>query len=131
MSVYYVVFDKFLHRGTEDFVAFLLCGIVPWLWFSRSVASSSRSIVGGKGLINQTYIPKTFSPLVAVGHAFLKQIFVFSLLIGFLVLYSYSASLHWLWLVPIVLTQLLLIIAVSFFVSFIVPFAHDLQYLMK
>jgi len=131
MGVYYIVFDIFLRRGGEDFVPFLLCGIVPWLWFARSVNNSSRSIVQGRGLISQTYLPKPFFPLVVIGQDLVKQHVVFLLLIGFLFYYGYVPSAEWLWLIPIVITQLLLIVAVAFLVSFIVPFARDLQYLIN
>ena len=130
MGVYYIVFDIFLNRGGPNFVAFLLCGIVPWLWFARSVNNSSRSIAQGQGLISQTYLPKPFFPLVVIGQDLVKQQFVFLLLVGSLLYFGYMPSLEWLWLVPIIITQLLLVIAVSLVVSFIVPFARDLQYLI-
>jgi len=130
MGVFFVVFDILLHRGTEDFVAFLLCGIIPWLWFSKSVNQSGNSITRGKGLISQTYLPKPFFPLVIIGQASVKQVFVFILLFVFLFIYDYFPSNGWFWLIPVIATQLLLIVAVSFVVAFIVPFARDLQYLI-
>ena len=130
MGVFYVVFDILLKRGTEDFVPFLLCGIVPWLWFSKSVMHSGTSISQGKGLIGQTYLPKPFFPLVVIGQDLIKQVFVFLLLFTFLVAFRYFPTPGWLWLIPIIFTQLLLTIAVSFLVSFIVPFARDLKYLI-
>ena len=131
MSVYYIVFDIFLHRGGPDFVPFLLCGIVPFLWFSRTVSNSSRSIVQGQGLISQTYLPKPFFPLVVIGQDLVKQQVAFLLLFGFLLYFDYMPGVEWLWLIPIAITQLLLIIAVAFLVSFIVPFARDIQYLIN
>ena len=74
MVVFFIVFDILLHRGTEDFVAFLLCGVVPWLWFSKSVNQSGNAISQGKGIISQTYLPKPFFPLVIIGQALVKQI---------------------------------------------------------
>ncbi len=131
MVVYLIVFDILLNRGTEDFVAFLLVGIIPWLWFSKSVNQSGNSITRGKGLISQTYLPKPFFPLVIIGQASVKQAFVFVLLFVFLFIYDYFPTIGWFWLIPIVITQLLLIIAVSFVVAFVVPFARDLQYLIE
>lgn len=130
MGVFYIVFDILLNRGTTDFVAFLLCGIIPWMWFSKSVNQSGTSISRGKGLISQTYLPKPFFPLVIIGQALVKQAFVFLLLFVFLFAYDYFPSIGWLWLIPIVITQLLLIIAISFIVAFLVPFARDIQYLI-
>ena len=131
MGVYYIVFGIFLNRGGSDFVPFLLCGIVPWLWFARSVNNSSRSIVQGQGLISQTYLPKPFFPLVVIGQDLVKQQVVFLLLFGFMLYFGYMPSVEWLWLIPIVITQLMLIVAVAFLVSFIVPFARDIQYLIN
>ncbi len=131
MGVYLIVFDIFLHRGTEDFVAFLLCGIVPWLWFAKTVGQSGKSITQGKGIISQTYLPKPFFPLVIIGQAMVKQAFVFALLFVFLVIYNFYPSVWWFWFIPIVLVQVLLITAASFVVAFVVPFARDLQYLIN
>jgi len=130
MLVFYVVFKILLHRGTEDFVSFLLCGIVPWLWFQKSVTNSGASIVGGRGLISQVYLPKIFFPTVVIGQDFVKQFFVFSLLLAYLAFQGNTPGLNWLWLVPLVLAQLFLIMAVSFVFAFFIPFANDIKYLV-
>lgn len=130
MLVFYVVFKIFLHRGTENFVSFLLCGVVPWLWFQKSVTNSGGSIVGGKGLIGQVYLPKIFFPIVVIGQDFVKQLFVFFLLLAYLVFAGYSPGFNWLWLLPLVLTQLVLIMAASFVFAFFIPFANDIRYLV-
>ena len=67
---------------------------------------------------------------MVIGQASVKQIFVFVLMIVFLFKYDYFPTIGWLWLIPIIMTQLLLIIAVAFVVAFVVPFARDLKYLV-
>ena len=130
MLIFYVVFKILLHRGTEEFVPFLLCGIVPFLWFTKTVNQSGMSIIQGKGLISQVYLPKTFFPLVLIGQNSVKQTFVFLLLFSYLVYDGYTPTAQWLWLVPIVLTQFTLIIAASLVVAFLVSFARDIGYLI-
>lgn len=131
MIVFYIVFEIFLHRGTGDFVSFLLCGIVPWLWFSKSVNHSGGSIIQGKGLISQVYLPKTFFPVVVIGQDSVKQVFVFLLLLGYLVYRGYLPNMNWFWLIPLVVSQITLIVAVSFVVAFLIPFARDIKYLVE
>jgi lipopolysaccharide transport system permease protein len=131
MGVYYVVFAIFLHRGRQDFVPFLLCGVVPWLSFARSVVNSSRSMIQGRGLISQTYIPKPFFPLVIIGQDLFKQFYVYLMLFAALIYLGYTPSLGWLWMIPIVVTLLLVLVSAGFFVAFIIPFARDLQYLVN
>lgn len=130
VAVFYIVFKILLHRGTEDFVNFLLCGMIPWLWFQKCVAQSGMSITQGKGLISQVYLPKTFFPLVLIGQNSVKQLFVFLLLFIYLTYEGNTPSIKWLWLVPIVMVQLTFIVATSFIVAFLVPFARDIQYLI-
>ena len=72
MGALYVVFGIFLNRGTEDLNPFLLCGIMPWLWFSKSVANSNQSIIQERGLISQTSTPKVFFPLVIISQNTIK-----------------------------------------------------------
>ena len=130
MAVFYIVFKILLQRGTEDFVNFLLCGIVPWLWFQKCVSTSELSIIQGKGLIGQVYLPKAFFPLVLIGQNSVKQLFVFLLLFTYLIYDGNSPSIKWLWLIPIILTQLTFTVAISFIVAFLVPFARDIKYLI-
>lgn len=130
MGVFYLVFKILLQRGTPDFVAFLLCGLVPWLWFAKSISNSSQSIIQGRGIIGQAFIPKAFFPLAAVSQDAVKQSVVFLLLFVFIIASGFSLTINWLWLLPIILTQFLLIMAVSFCVAFIVPFARDFRYLV-
>jgi lipopolysaccharide transport system permease protein len=130
MGAFYLIFKILLQRGTEDFVAFLLCGLVPWLWFSKSVTNSCQSIIQGKGIISQAFIPKAFFPLTAVSQDAVKQSFVFLMLAVYFIASGFPLTINWLWLVPIIVTQFLLIAAVSFTVAFIVPFALDFKYLV-
>ena len=131
MVVFYIVFKIFLHRGTGDFVSFLLCGIVPWLWFSKSVNHSGSSIMQGKGLISQVYLSKTFFPVVVIGQDSVKQVFVFLLLLVYLVYQGYLPNMNWFWLIPLVISQMTLIVAVSFVVAFLIPFARDIKNLVE
>lgn len=78
--VFYVVFGLLLKIDRGNYVLFLLCGKVPFLWFSKSVQNSANSIVANKGLIGQVEIRKTLFPYVAVVEALYKQWAVFALL---------------------------------------------------
>ena len=53
MAVFYVVFGIFLARGTQDYVPFLLTGLVPWLWFAKTIGNSTLAIVSAKSLIGE------------------------------------------------------------------------------
>ncbi len=130
-AVFYLVFAVFLSKGSDDFVLFLLCGKIPFLWFSKSVSNASNSIVAGKGLIHQIAIPKAYFPMLIVGQDFIKQLFVMAFLFIFLVYADKTPQLEWLYFIPIMITQLLLIIACSLVAAAITPFVPDFKFLIN
>jgi len=130
MVVYYVVFSFLLARGGDNYVAFLLTGLIPWLWFAKTVSHTMGSILQGKQLMNQLYIPKIFFPLTFVLQNSIKQIFVFTLLLVFLIFYGISPSFVWFYSIPIILIQLLFIIGCSLLAALIVPFIRDMSFVI-
>ena len=131
MGVFYVVFGIFLHRGEPNFVAFLLVGLSSWNWFSQSVSNASESILGGRNLMMQIYLPKVFFPLQAVLRNTFKHLCVVTLLLAFLFFYGapFGAALAAL---PLLLAvQFLLITGVSSLAAAMVPFVPDLRFVVK
>ncbi len=125
MVVYYFVFKILLHRGGDDYVVFLMTGLIPWLWFAKSVSHAQGSILGAKRLMGQVYLPKIFFPLTGLFQDAIKQIVVFSILIMFILFIGLTPSLSWCWLIPLIFIQFLFTIAISLLASLIVPFIRD------
>ena len=130
MIVYYAVFGLLLHRGGENYTVFLLSGLIPWMWFTKAVNSSSGSIMNGQNLMLQVGIPPIVFPLVTILQATLKQIPVFILLFCFAWLQGYTPSAHWLAIVPVIIVQALLTIAIACTTAAVIPFIRDLAYLV-
>lgn len=126
MLVFYTVFGILLNRGGDGFVGYLLTGIVPFQWFAKTTTYCAGSIFGGRGLMNQVSISPIFFPLVGIVQNSGKQFFVFLMLGVFLCAYGLTPAITWLALVPVMLVQLLFMVAVSCVISLIVPFARDL-----
>jgi lipopolysaccharide transport system permease protein len=128
--VYYVVFGLLLQRGGENYPVFLLTGLVPWMWFMKTVSGSSNSILSGQNLMLQVGLPSIVFPLVSILQATLKQVPVFVLLFGFVWLQGYSPNAHWWALLPVIVVQALLTIAFACVVAAVIPFVRDLAYLV-
>ena len=131
VTALYVVFNRFLQLRTEDFLLFLVCGMIPFMWFSKSILQASSSIMAGKGLIGQVAIPKAFFPLLTVCQDFVKQLLVFIAMLIFVLAMGKGMTIHWLGLVPIIMVQISLIVAVALFVSSIVPVFPDFKFLIS
>ena len=131
MGAFYIIFGIALKRGGEGFVPYLLTGLVAWKWFDTSVRMSSNSIMAGRGLMSQVYLPKIFFPAVMVVKNSVKFLVTLLLLIIFLLVYGVDPGWNWLALPLIILVQLLLIAACASVVAAIIPLWPDLQMLVS
>lgn len=126
--MFYLVFTLLLGFGRD--LLFLMCGKIPFLWFSKSVQSSSNSIVSGKALINQANVPKQFFPYEQVHTVLYRQWLLFSVLFGMTIVYGYMPSLHWFWIVPLLLVQYLLVLFCSLVAAISVSYVKDTRILI-
>jgi lipopolysaccharide transport system permease protein len=127
MMVFYLVFGLLLNRFTEDFIPFLLVGLVVWRWFESSISQGGASIISSRGLMNQVYVPKLVFPAVVILVNAFKFSVVLVLLIGFLQWYGKPVSVYY-WALPLLLaTQLSLNIACALLLAATIPFLPDLR----
>ncbi|AIY64600.1 ABC transporter permease [Pseudoalteromonas piratica] len=130
VGVFYLVFGVFLARGTSDFLVFLLCGQVPFLWFARTITNGASSIENGRGLMQQIKIPKVFFPLVTIFQDFFKALCIFLLLFAVVLSFGHTANEAWYTLPIIIFVQLMFVSCLAIFVAMIVPFIPDLKFLV-
>lgn len=125
VGVFYVVFNVILESGRADFLVFLMCGKLAFVWFSKSVSAASNSIVSAYGLVAQLNIPKSLFPIAAVQESLYKQFSVFLLLFGVLWAYDYPITVNWIWLIPLIFVNYLMIVACSLIGACLVCFVRD------
>jgi len=63
MAVYTVVFRHFLGFGDKNFPIFLMCGLLPWIFFSTSLTMATGAITGASNLVKKVYFPREILPL--------------------------------------------------------------------
>ncbi|MBD8468427.1 ABC transporter permease [Plantibacter sp. CFBP 8798] len=116
--------------GVNVFAIWLLCGLLPWTFFSTALSTSMGSIVGGAGLITKVYFPRMVLPIssvLTVGYNWLFEMAV--LTIALLIVGSFV--LPWL---PLVVLMMALLAVFATGVGLILAVANvyfrDTQYLL-
>ena len=130
MAAFYLVFGLGLRMGGEGFVFFLLCGLVPWKWFSSTVSNGSKAIVAGAGMVHQVYLPKVILPTIVVFVNSLKFLLMLPILLIFLSLNGFETNIYWVGLFPIMFCQFVLVWSVTSLGAAILPFVPDLRYVI-
>ena len=127
MSVFYIAFAHLLNRGDENYVMFLLTGLIVWKWFHATLNTGSNSLMSSAGLMNQIYVPKIIFPMTNVAVNTFKFLFVLLMFLLFLKFTSGRVTWAWLLLPILVFTQFLLIAALSSLLAALMPFFPDLK----
>lgn len=134
LLTYWIVFT-FMFPGarptsTNPYALFIFCGILPWTWFSASVAESSGVLISSGNLIKKVLFPAEVLPTVAVMANLVQFALGLPILLLFLVL---SAKLSWtLVLLPVVAAvQFVFTLGFSYFVSALTVHFRDIQSILS
>jgi len=127
VAVLYVVFAVILQTRQPDFLFFLMTGKLAFNWFSKSVVLASNSIVTGKGLVGKLNVPKTLFPLAAVQEGVYKQLAVFALLVVVLFIGGFPVTSTWVYIVPVLLVNYVMILACAYLGATLVCVVRDFQ----
>jgi ABC-type polysaccharide/polyol phosphate export permease len=111
LAIYSFVFSTILKNRSEElkpYALFLLCGLLPWNWFSTSLNEAAGSLMAGGNLIRKVLFPAEVLPLVSVLANMVHFFLALPIVIGVLIAYQ-----HWpdpvglLWFPLVVLIQLI------------------------
>jgi ABC-type polysaccharide/polyol phosphate export permease len=126
MIVFTIVFGLLLPNSQiEKYPIFLLCGLIPWNFFSSSVMGSVGSIVDNGNLVKKVYFPREALPMAGVLANLVNFLLAFTVLFAVLIIFRANFS-PWLWLLPaVILIQTAFILGIAFFLSAINVFYRD------
>lgn len=115
--------------GNAPFISFFLAGLMFWNLFMQTINNGTVSIVANMGLINQIYFPREILVLVKLGESLvdLSFVFVVTLLINLVV--GVFPNINYVYLPLLLLIQLMLMMGITFFNSYLTVLVRDLQQL--
>jgi lipopolysaccharide transport system permease protein len=66
MVVYTIVFTKILRSNIDHFEIYVLSGLLPWSWCTRSLSGSATSLLDNSTIIKKVYFPRVLLPVSVV-----------------------------------------------------------------
>jgi ABC-type polysaccharide/polyol phosphate export permease len=88
MAIYVLIFSLYMRVQMERYPAFLLCGLLPWIWHSSSLLMGSTAIIEGGALLKKVCFPPQVLPTVTVTANFVNFLLSLPLLFALLLLYG-------------------------------------------
>jgi ABC-type polysaccharide/polyol phosphate export permease len=130
MLTYTLVFSVYMRVEMTHYAAFLLTGLLPWLWFSSSLNMGAVSLVEGGGLLKKVFFPPQILPAVSVLSNFVNYLLSLPLLLGLLVVIGLPLGWAAFAIVPVATVQLVLTYGLALAVAALTVRYRDLAQLL-
>jgi lipopolysaccharide transport system permease protein len=130
--VFTIVFSQLVRIDTQGipYPIFAYSALVPWTFFSTSLSFGISSLVNNMNLVTKIYFPREILPLSSIGAAFIDFMVSAIILVGMMLVYELTPGWVSLWLVPLLIIQIVLTIAVVLIGSALLVFFRDVRFVV-
>jgi ABC-type polysaccharide/polyol phosphate export permease len=131
MGVLTFVFTKIFPSTQRAFPVFVLCGIVPFNFFSFAWGSGTQAVVESTAFVKRVAIPREIIPIASVLSNCLHLVIQIALLLFMALLYKSPITRNWIWLPVIWGFFILFVSGLVMITSSINVFVRDVRYLVE
>ena len=131
LCVYTLVFSTIMRNGIRDYYLFLFVALIPWIFFSTSVAGGASCILTQQDMVKKIYFPREVLPISFVTSQFVNMIL--SLLVVFAVLLVSGKGLNIIamcYLPIIMIVEYILALSMTMIFSAVTVYLRDMEYLL-
>ena len=132
LLVYTMVFSVIMRAGIDDYYIFLFVALIPWIFFSTSVAGGASCILSQQDMVKKIYFPREVLPIAYVTSLFINMLLSFCVVFVILFLTGYSVKVLGMLCLPLIMiVEYILALGIVMIVSAATVYLRDLEYLLS
>lgn len=127
--VYYLVFKFILKVTIENYLVFIMSGLIAWTFFSQTIASGLESLVNNFSLLNKVPLPPQSLVLSDTYTNLLNLAFSLPMLLAIILIGKINLSIFMLQYFYFIFLLFIMANSISLILSFLYVYFRDLKFL--
>jgi homopolymeric O-antigen transport system permease protein len=119
------------NQSPRYFPLFILCGQIPYLFFTAAWLSGTTSIITDAPLVKRVPVPREMVPIAAVFSNCVHLVIQVGLMLALTFYYHLAPSWFWLWMLPLWALYIVFVCGISLLSSAVSVFIRDTQYVVE
>lgn len=131
LVVYTIVFSTIMRMDYDKYYLFLFVALIPWIFFSTSVAGGASCIWSQKDMVNKIYFPREVLPIAHVTCQLVNMLLSFVVIFAVLIVTGHGVNVMAVLCLPVImLVEYLLALGLTLIVSAVTVFLRDVEYVL-
>lgn len=132
MGVLTFIFTKiFPTPGEPNYPIFVLCGLIPFNFFTLAFVTATTSLVDNASLIKRTRFPREIVPITVVLGNCVHFMIQLGLLLTLVLIWGKGVNIYWLWVPVIVALEVLFVCGLGLAFAALDVYVRDVRYVVE
>lgn len=129
--VYAIVFPYMLKNTGDNYVVYLVTGIIPWTFFQTVINECVGCIKGNAGIIKKVYFPREILPFSAAISGLINFFIACIIILVFCAFGNVGFSIHLLWVPVFAVAECLIALGLGMALGAMNAYVQDLEYIVN